>query len=130
MLSLSRKPRRTLITLPVCVLARQEPAREPSPEFWIRRALAAVIPANGRPNPVTNVCFFGRAYVSNGVSLQREEEDEMDATVTVVGRELRNKGKLVGQEAPLKVKDIRAIRVRLQLQARTRDLALFELGIV
>src|SRR5215203_2006064 len=62
-------------------------------------------------------------------SLQPEEEDDMDATVTVVGREPWNKGKLVGQKAPLKVKDIWAIRVRLQLQLRTRDLALFDLGI-
>jgi len=53
----------------------------------------------------------------------------MTASVTVVGREPWNKGKLVGQKAPLKVKDIWAIRVRLQLQARTRDLALFDLGI-
>jgi len=40
-----------------------------------------------------------------------------------------NKGKLVGQKAPLKVKDIWAIRVRLQLRRCTRDLALFNLGI-
>ena len=53
----------------------------------------------------------------------------MDSTVTVVGRPPWNKGKLVGQKAPLKVKDIWAIRVRLQIQVRTRDLALFDLGI-
>ena len=40
-----------------------------------------------------------------------------------------NKGKLVGQKAPLKVKDIWAIRVRLQLRGSARDLALFNLGI-
>ena len=40
-----------------------------------------------------------------------------------------NKGKLVGQKAPLKVKDTWAIRVRLQIHGRTRDLALFDLGI-
>ncbi|HXU93950.1 MAG TPA: hypothetical protein VFP33_09870 [Gallionella sp.] len=53
----------------------------------------------------------------------------MDATVTVARREPWNKGKLVGQKAPLKVKDIWAIRVRLQIHGRTRDLALFDLGI-
>ncbi|HEY2883592.1 MAG TPA: hypothetical protein VGJ08_00085 [Rhizomicrobium sp.] len=53
----------------------------------------------------------------------------MDVTVTAVGRKPWNKGKLVGQKAPLKIQDIWAIRVRLQLQARTRDLALFDLGI-
>jgi integrase len=40
-----------------------------------------------------------------------------------------NKGKLVGQKAPLKLKDIWAIRVRLQIGHRTRGLALFNLAI-
>lgn len=40
-----------------------------------------------------------------------------------------NKGKLVGQKSPLKLKDIWAIRVRLQLSKRLRELALFNLAI-
>ena len=36
-----------------------------------------------------------------------------------------NNGMLVGQKAPLRVRDIWAIRVRLQLAEKTRDLALF-----
>ena len=40
-----------------------------------------------------------------------------------------NKGKLIGQKAPFKLKEIWAIRVRLQIFARTRELALFNLGI-
>jgi integrase len=40
-----------------------------------------------------------------------------------------NKGKLVGQKAPLRLKDIWAIRVRLQIGHRTRELALFNLAI-
>jgi len=40
-----------------------------------------------------------------------------------------NKGKIVGQKAPLKLKDIWAIRIRLQLGRRTRELALFDLGL-
>ena len=40
-----------------------------------------------------------------------------------------NKGKIVGQKAPLKLKDIWAIRVRLQMNHRTRELALFDLGL-
>lgn len=39
-----------------------------------------------------------------------------------------NKGKIIGQKAPLKPKDIWSIRVRLQLQHRARELALFNLG--
>lgn len=39
------------------------------------------------------------------------------------------KGKLVGQKAPFKLKEIWAIRIRLQLAHRTRELALFDLGL-
>jgi integrase len=40
-----------------------------------------------------------------------------------------NKGKLTGQKSPLKLKEIWAIRIRLQLGGKTRDLAMFNLGI-
>ena len=40
-----------------------------------------------------------------------------------------NKGKLLGQKAPLKLQEIWAIRVRLQLKVDTRELALFNLAI-
>jgi hypothetical protein len=40
-----------------------------------------------------------------------------------------NKGKLIGQKAPLKLKEIWAIQIRLPLVQRVRDLALFNLGI-
>lgn len=53
----------------------------------------------------------------------------MDRTASAYCLEPWNKGKLVGQKAPLRVKDIWAIRVRLQMQGRIRDLALFDLGI-
>jgi integrase len=44
-------------------------------------------------------------------------------------REPWNKGKIVGQKAPLRLKDIWAIRIRLQLAERTRELALFNLAV-
>lgn len=40
-----------------------------------------------------------------------------------------NKGKLVGQKAPLRLKEIWAIRIRLQLAERLRELALFNLAL-
>lgn len=40
-----------------------------------------------------------------------------------------NKGKLVGQKAPLKLKGIWAIRIRLELSHHIRDLALFNLAL-
>ena len=48
----------------------------------------------------------------------------------VIHHEAWNKGKLVGQKAPFKVKEIWSIRVRLEMQGRLRELALFDLGIV
>lgn len=39
-------------------------------------------------------------------------------------REPWNEGKFVGQKAPLKLKEIWAIRIRLQMRQKTRDLAL------
>jgi hypothetical protein len=40
-----------------------------------------------------------------------------------------NKGKLVGQKSPLKLKEIWAIRIRLQIAKRVHELALFDLAI-
>ncbi len=40
-----------------------------------------------------------------------------------------NKGRLVGQKLPLRLKEIWAIRIRLQLANRARELALFNLAI-
>jgi hypothetical protein len=51
------------------------------------------------------------------------------SAVAVGGREPWNKGKLVGQKAPLKLKEIWAIRIRLQISDSARDLALFDLAI-
>lgn len=39
-----------------------------------------------------------------------------------------NKGKLIGQKAPLKAREVWAIRTHLQMVKRIRDLALFNLG--
>ena len=40
-----------------------------------------------------------------------------------------NKGKLIGQKSPLKLKEIWAIRIRLQMAKNARELALFNLAI-
>jgi integrase len=51
------------------------------------------------------------------------------AVATAVRHAPWNKGRLVGQKLPLRLKEIWAIRIRLQLTMRTRDLALFNLAI-
>lgn len=48
---------------------------------------------------------------------------------TVVNRHAWNNGMIVGQKAPLRLNEVYAIRVRLQIAGRTRDLALFNLAI-
>jgi integrase len=53
----------------------------------------------------------------------------METTNSSAVRTPWNKGKLVGQKTPLKLKEIWAIRVRLQLAVRRRELALFDLSI-
>ena len=53
----------------------------------------------------------------------------MASNVNALHREPWNKGKIVGQKAPFKVKDIWALRVRLTMESRVRELALFNLGI-
>ena len=53
----------------------------------------------------------------------------MGSNANAVHREPWNKGKIVGQEAPFKLKDIWALRVRLQMESRVRELALLNLGI-
>ncbi len=52
----------------------------------------------------------------------------MEAALSIVHAEPWNKGKIVGQKAPFKLKDIWALRVRLQMEGRVRELALFNLG--
>ena len=54
----------------------------------------------------------------------------MDTETKSEGRAVAwNKGKLLGQKPPQKLREIWAIRIRLQLDHRTRELALFNLAI-
>ena len=53
----------------------------------------------------------------------------MGSNANAAHREPWNKGKIVGQKAPFKLKDIWALRVRLQMENRVRELAIFNLGI-
>lgn len=46
-----------------------------------------------------------------------------------MSREPWNKGKLIGQKPPLKLKEVWAIRIRLQIAENHRDLALFNMAI-
>ena len=53
----------------------------------------------------------------------------MENAANLISRAPWNKGKQVGQKIPFKLKELWAIRVRLQIHKRSRELALFNLGI-
>jgi hypothetical protein len=53
----------------------------------------------------------------------------MEPNVNAAHREPWNKGKIVGQKAPFKVKDVWALRAYLKVDSRVRELAHFNLGI-
>jgi len=55
--------------------------------------------------------------------------DHLSAFHSGTDRRPWNKGKLIGAKPPLRLKHIWAIRSRLQLAGRKRDLALFNLAI-
>ena len=54
---------------------------------------------------------------------------EHDKATTTAGPVAWNRGKLLGQKLPFKLKEIWAIRIRLQLGERAEQLALFNLAI-
>src|SRR5438105_4593919 len=56
-------------------------------------------------------------------------QDHETAAPTAPKRTLWNKGKLTGAKPPLRPKHVWSIRTRLQIDGRTRDLAMFNLAI-
>src|SRR6201988_3732872 len=56
-------------------------------------------------------------------------QDEVIATPTAPKRIPWNKGKLTGAKPPLRPKHVWSIRTKLQIEGRTRDLAMFNLAI-
>ncbi len=53
----------------------------------------------------------------------------MSTQYSTISKTPWNKGKLVGQKKPLKLREIWEIRIRLQLKQRYRELAMFDLAI-
>ena len=56
-------------------------------------------------------------------------ETQAQTTSSTSRREPWNKGKLIGRRPPLLAKHVWSIRTRLQMDGRTRDLAMFNLAI-
>jgi len=56
-------------------------------------------------------------------------QDPTDGIPQTSRREPWNKGKFIGAKPPLRPKHVWSIRTRLQMEGRTRDLAMFNLAI-
>jgi hypothetical protein len=67
--------------------------------------------------------------VEGVVGLKEPAMHTMTSSFVGSTKALWNKGRLIGQKRPLRPSEVWAIRVRLQLEKRKRDLALFNLAI-
>jgi integrase len=87
------------------------------------------LPDADRPSAI--VCTAGRSQTGAGRAWVGSEETIMlDRNQSSAPQhDPWNKGRLIGQKRPLKPKDVWSIRVRLQLEQRARDLAMFNLAI-
>src|SRR5437660_4732021 len=56
-------------------------------------------------------------------------QDDESSSATATNRASWNKGKLIGPKPPLRPKHVWSIRTKLQMEGRTRDLAMFNLAI-
>jgi hypothetical protein len=56
-------------------------------------------------------------------------QNHENAGTTALNRVPWNKGKLIGAKPPLRPKHVWSIRTKLQIEGRTRDLAMFNLAI-
>ena len=56
-------------------------------------------------------------------------QDNANSALSAPKRTPWNKGKLIGAKPPLRQKHVWAIRTKLQIEQRTRDLAMFNLAI-
>jgi integrase len=77
----------------------------------------------------TNSPITSNHGTEKGSSNLTEELTMYLLTYTPEIKEPWNKGKLIGQKPPLKLKEIWAIRIHLQLSNRQRELAMFNLAI-
>ena len=94
--------------------------------FWATRY--GPVANGGRGSDSDSDLFESRSiHTAFGSNHRSTVMDQLIHTPSRGGR--WNKGKLVGQKAPLRLKEIWAIQIRLQLANRIRDLALFNLAI-
>jgi integrase len=85
--------------------------------------------AVGRVTPVDSRRIIVRKPRSFKLEGSSTKEPIMETTTVDTVRGPWNKAKLVGQKTPFKLKEIWAIRIRLQIARGCRDLALFNLAV-
>jgi len=106
------------------------------PDSRLRRVIV-IMPSDVRPRPhrhcLTALLAVDKRPFTGPTRLPRSLLQRRHVWNLSITRPVRhvpwNKGKLVGQKAPLKQREIWAIRIRLQLQRDARELAPFNLAI-
>ena len=100
------------------------------------RVLRARAPGERTTGVHRNLTFPARLGVSrSGILVMPHQlrrmimETRAQAMSSMPRREPWNKDKLIGQKPPLRPKHVWSIRTRLQMEGRTRDLAMFNLTI-
>jgi hypothetical protein len=88
-----------------------------------------LIDTNFVDSSVHNLPSRGIQHTVVAPSLSRRFIVEQNSNQVQQSHEPWNKGKLVGQKRPFKLREIWAIRVWLQTEHRIRELALFDLGL-
>ena len=92
-------------------------------------------PENGRRRRISAFSEYADGPIYGDPALRRKGSASLETTMTTENlapsrkRDPWNKGRLIGQRRPLKPKEVWAIRVRLQVEGRKRDLAMFNLAI-
>jgi hypothetical protein len=86
----------------------------------------------GAHRKLTSAARWGQPIRHLGHASPTQEDDhetEAQTKSSTPPREPWNKGKLIGQKPPLRPKHVWSIRTRLQMDGRTRDLAMFNVAI-
>lgn len=92
-------------------------------------ALKDLLP-NFRMSSESDMAELKYLHLCSSIVGERQEETMETPDSTLRYRhEPWNKGKLIGQKPPLRPKHVWSIRTKLQMQGRTRDLAMFNLAI-
>src|SRR5208337_4904196 len=90
--------------------------------------MAIFVVKNVRKAPLLEAIFRANSIVLHNPR-RKVMQNQATTTASVPGRAPWNKGRFIGAKPPLRPKHVWTIRTKLQVEHRTRDLAMFNLAI-